>query len=119
MAIGIVVSMASIGYFFSPIYTKFALSAFGWEKTLNTYLYFVLFGIIAAMFLREVKKEKNINDNTKVDNQTLVEALKEALKHKGFILLTLGFFVCGFNITLVSAHIPMSVSYTHLRAHET
>ena len=109
MAIGIVVAMASIGYFFSPIYTKFALSTFGWEKTLNTYLYFVLFGIIAAIFLREVKKDKNINVSTKVDNQTLVEALKEALNHKGYILLTLGFFVCGFNITLVSAHIPMYI----------
>ena len=60
MAVGIVVAMASIGYFFSPIYTKFALSEFGWEKTLNTYLYFVLFGMIAAIFLLEVKKEKNI-----------------------------------------------------------
>ena len=92
MAIGIVVSMASIGFFFSPLYTKFALSEFGWEKTLNTYQYLVLFGMIAAIFLREVKKEKNINYNTKVDNQTLTESLKEAFDHKGFILLILGFF---------------------------
>jgi MFS family permease len=106
MAIGIVVAMASIGYFFSPIYTKFALSAFGWEKTLNTYLYAVLFGVIAAIFLREVKKVKTINDSSDSDNQTLLEALKEAFNHKGFIFLTFGFFVCGFNITLVSAHIP-------------
>ena len=106
MAIGIVVAMASIGYFFSPIYTKFALSAFGWEKTLNTYLYAVLFGVIAAIFLREVKKVKTINDSSDSDKQTLLEALKEAFKHKGFIFLTFGFFVCGFNITLVSAHIP-------------
>ena len=68
MAIGIVVAMASIGYFFSPIYTKFALSAFGWEKTLNTYLYFVLFGMIAAIFLREVKKENNINNTENQEN---------------------------------------------------
>ena len=106
MAIGIVVAMASIGYFFSPIYTKFALSAFGWEKTLNTYLYAVLFGVIAAIFLREVKKVKTINDSSDSDNQTLLEALREAFNHKGFIFLTFGFFVCGFNITLVSAHIP-------------
>jgi len=106
MAIGIVVAMASIGYFFSPIYTKFALSAFGWEKTLNTYLYAVLFGVIAAIFLREVKKVKTINDSSDSDKQTLLEALKEAFNHKGFIFLTFGFFVCGFNITLVSAHIP-------------
>jgi len=106
LAIGIVVAMASIGYFFSPMYTKFALSAFGWEKTLQTFLYFIIFGMIAAIFLLPVKKEDKINTGTKSSEQTIPEALKEAFNHKGFILLTFGFFVCGFNITLVSAHIP-------------
>ncbi len=106
LAIGIVVAMASIGYFFSPLYTKFALSAFGWEKTLQTYLYFIIFGMIAGIFLFPVKKDKNTSGKVIVDEQTIPEALKEAFTHRGFILLTLGFFVCGFNITLVSAHIP-------------
>ena len=108
LAIGIVVAMASIGYFFSPMYTKFALSAFGWEKTLETFLYFIIFGMFAGIFLFPVKKEKIISGigKVKVNEQTIPEALKEALNHKGFILLTFGFFVCGFNITLVSAHIP-------------
>jgi len=98
--------MASIGYFFSPMYTKFALSEFGWEKTLQTFLYFIIFGMIAAIFLLPVKKDKMISANTKTHQQTIPEALKEAFRHKGFILLNFGFFVCGFNITLVSAHIP-------------
>ena len=106
MAIGIVVAMASIGYFFSPLYTKFALTAFGWEKTLQTFLYFIIFGMIAGIFLFPVKKDKIANANIKTDEQTIPDALKEAFNHKGFILLTFGFFVCGFNITLVSAHIP-------------
>jgi len=106
LAIGIVVAMASIGYFFSPLYTKFALSEFGWEKTLQTYLYFILFGIIAGIFLFPVQKSNGANNQIKEDEQTLGEALKEAFNHRGFILLTFGFFVCGFNITLVSAHIP-------------
>jgi len=106
MAIGIVVAMASIGYFFSPIYTKFALTAFGWEKTLNTFLYIIIFGMIAALFLRGKVKEKKLSNDITTDNQTLGEAVREAFNHKGFILLTFGFFVCGFNITLVSAHIP-------------
>ena len=106
LAIGIVVAMASIGYFFSPIYTKLALSAYGWEKTLQTFLYFIIFGMIAGIFLFPVKKKKIENVSNQTDNQTIPEALKEALNHKGFILLTFGFFVCGFNITLVSAHIP-------------
>ncbi len=106
LAIGIVVAMASIGYFFSPLYTKFTLSEFGWEKTLQTYLYFIIFGMIAGIFLFPVKKDKNTSGKVIVDEQTIPEALKEAFTHRGFILLTLGFFVCGFNITLVSAHIP-------------
>ena len=105
LAIGIVVAMASIGYFFSPLYTKFALSAFGWEKTLQTFLYFIIFGMIAGVFLLPKKKEKTEITNT-ANEQTIPEALKEAFNHRGFILLTFGFFVCGFNITLVSAHIP-------------
>jgi len=106
LAIGIVVAMASIGYFFSPLYTKFALSEFGWEKTLQTFLYFIIFGMIAAIFLLPVKKETSTSNNIKINEQTISEALKEAFNHKGFILLTFGFFVCGFNITLVSAHMP-------------
>jgi len=106
LAIGIVVAMASIGYFFSPLYTKFALSAFGWEKTLQTFLYFIIFGMVAGIFLFPVKKEKSTSNNIKINEQTIFEALREALSHKGFVLLTFGFFVCGFNITLVSAHIP-------------
>jgi len=106
MAIGIVVAMASIGYFFSPLYTKFALSAFGWEKTLQTFLYFIIFGMVAGIFLFPVKKEKSTSSNIKINEQTIFEALREAFSHKGFVLLSFGFFVCGFNITLVSAHIP-------------
>jgi len=105
LAIGIVVATASVGYFFSPLYTKFALTSFGWERTLETFLYFIIFGMIVAIFLRPIKKTQTENVNNQ-NEQTIPQALKEALNHKGFILLTLGFFVCGFNITLVSAHIP-------------
>ena len=106
MAVGIVVAMASIGYFFSPMYTKFALSSYGWEKTLQTFLFFIIFGMIIAIFLLPIRKDKNLSDKSKSKEQTIPEALKEAFNHKGFILLAFGFFVCGFNITLVSAHVP-------------
>ena len=113
LAIGIVVAMASIGYFFSPMYTKYALTAFGWEKTLQHFLYFIIFGMIAGIFLFPVKKT---DKKKSLNSQSIRDALKEAFNHKGFILLTLGFFVCGFNITLVSAHIP---GYIQERGFET
>ena len=110
MAAGIVVACASVGYFFSPIYTHYALSEFGWRETLNSYLYFILFGVIAGFFLLPVRK-LNRSDHNIEREQTIKEALKEAFSHKGYILLTLGFFVCGFQITLVSAHVPGYIEY--------
>ena len=39
-----------------------------------------------------------------------LKALKEAFNNKSFIYLTLGFFVCGWHITLVATHIPVYIS---------
>ena len=42
--------------------------------------------------------------------QTLGEALAEARRHSGYVLLTLGFFVCGWQIGFVAAHLPAFLS---------
>lgn len=38
--------------------------------------------------------------------QTLREALKEALAHPSFVLLSIGYFVCGFQVFFVHTHLP-------------
>ena len=54
--------------------------------------------------------ETNISSsNTNIDNRSLREVLKESLSHRGFRLLILGFFVCGFQITLIATHVPRYV----------
>ena len=69
------------------------------------YLYFILFGLIASIFLiPKQKTQSSISENN--DNQKFFEAIKEAFSHKGYLLLVAGFFVCGFQITLVATHIP-------------
>ena len=39
-------------------------------------------------------------------DQNFLDAISEAFSHRGYVLLVLGFFVCGFQITLVGTHIP-------------
>ena len=41
-----------------------------------------------------------------VRDQTLREALAEALAHPSFWLLSLGFFVCGFHVAFIVVHLP-------------
>ena len=105
LATGIVTASASIGYFLTPLFTKYSLIEFGWQNTLLYYLYFIIFGLIASLFLVPKIKTDEVNKSLE-EKQTFTEAIKEAFSHKGYILLVAGFFVCGFQITLVATHIP-------------
>jgi len=49
------------------------------------------------------------SDNNKKSNDNVMPVLKESFAHSGFRLLVLGFFVCGFQITLVATHVPRYV----------
>ena len=103
IATGIVTAAASIGYFLAPLFTQYTLGTVGWEQTLKYFMYFILFGLIASLFILPKKAEPIVKFEKK---QNFADAIKEAFSHKGYILLLAGFFVCGFQITLVGTHIP-------------
>ena len=104
IATGIVTAAASIGYFLSPLLTKYSLVEFDWEQTLKYFMIFIVIGLVASIFLLPAK---TVINSSKADrDQTFFSAIKEAFSHRGYILLVLGFFVCGFQITLVGTHIP-------------
>tara|TARA_A100001011_G_scaffold397123_1_gene497126 strand:+ start:1323 stop:2546 length:1224 start_codon:yes stop_codon:yes gene_type:complete len=105
LATGIVTASASVGYFITPLFTKYSLIEYGWENTLVYYLFFILFGLIASIFLLPANKNPIIK-STSYETQSFSEAIREAFSHKGYVLLVCGFFVCGFQITLVATHIP-------------
>ena len=104
MATGIVTAAASIGYFLSPLFTKYSLGAVGWENTLKYFMYFILFGLAASIFILPRRENSQAFKTDK--KQTFSAALREAFSHKGYLLLNAGFFVCGFQITMVATHIP-------------
>ena len=106
IATGIVTAAGSFGYFISPMYTRFTLMEFGWNTTLVIFGVMILAGLVISLFLSTPMsefKQENKND------QTAIEAIKEAFSNKSFNYLTLGFFVCGWHIALVATHIPMHI----------
>jgi MFS family permease len=44
--------------------------------------------------------------STSQTQQSVAQALSEALGHKSFMLLVLGFFTCGFQIFFIAVHLP-------------
>ena len=106
IALSIVTSVGSFGYFISPLFTTYSLSKNGWENTMFIFLIFLIIGFFISFLVRSPSLEESIE---KPNNQSTFEALREAFRNKSYILLTLGFFVCGFHITLVGTHVPTYV----------
>ena len=106
-AIGIVTAAGSFGYFISPVFTRYSLVEYGWENTLLIFAAFILIGLILAFFLTT---PNDVVGGIVDDDQTAIEALKEAFKSKSYNYLTLGFFVCGWHIALVATHIPVYIN---------
>ena len=48
--------------------------------------------------------------------QSLHEALAEARGHSGYLLLTAGFFVCGFHVQFIVTHLPKFITESGLPA---
>ncbi len=106
IAMSIVTAVGSFGYFLSPLYTNYSLENDGWVNTLFIFTIFLCIGFIVAFFVRSPNELQTIE---KSNDQSTLEALKEAFKNKSYVLLTSGFFVCGFHITLVGTHVPKYV----------
>ena len=103
IATGIVTAAASVGYFIAPLFTQYSLGNVGWEANFKIFYVFHFIWINYFNFSFYQKKKSFTN---KLKNQNFWRAIQEAFSHKGYILLVAGFFVCGFQITLVATHVP-------------
>ena len=106
IAMSIVTSVGSFGYFISPLYTTYSLNNNGWAETLFIFMIFLIIGFVIAFFVKSPTASQAIE---KENNQSTFDAFREAMQNKSYILLTAGFFVCGFHITLVGTHVPTYV----------
>lgn len=103
-ASGLVTAFGSLGMFVLPLIAAFSLQQTSWQ---NTYIILVVLLLLAAVFALFIKlPEAATIAGGRVDTQSALAALREACTHKGYIFLTFGFFVCGFQITLVATHVP-------------
>ena len=43
------------------------------------------------------------------ETQSIRDALHEACRHRGYLLLLLGFYVCGFQVNFIGSHLPAHI----------
>lgn len=106
-ALGIASLGGSLGIFLSVPVTLSLIDSLSWPTAL------VSLALVAAVIcvLAPALSGRSVEPNA---DQTLKSALGEALSHRGFVLLVLGFFVCGFQLAFIGTHLPAYLLDRHL-----
>ena len=98
---GTIIASGSVGMFFFVPGVQSLLNAVGWRDA-----FLVLAALLAVLPLVAVGLRGDVAAARAGPSQPLPDALREARSHSGYLLLTAGFFVCGFHVTFIATHLP-------------
>ena len=100
-AMGVAAAAGSFGQFLMIPAEQGLLSAFGAQDAL------LLLALMASLMIPTayMLRERNFVQNNNLGDQTIKQALKEAMSNPSFRYLTLGYFVCGFQVVFIAVHL--------------
>ncbi|HZO45712.1 MAG TPA: MFS transporter [Xanthobacteraceae bacterium] len=112
MSFGAGTAAGSFGQFlFSPLGVSL-IDKVGWRATLEIFACIIL--LVIPLSFAIATSRQDASSPTKpgtwsanvVPGQTWKGALAEALGHRSFVLLVIGYFTCGFQLQFVTLHLP-------------
>ncbi|MTW12317.1 MFS transporter [Pseudoduganella eburnea] len=102
-AFGVSGAASSFGQFLMMPIEQQLISTIGWQQA-----FYALAGVVFLLmipmstFLREPKHEVAAGGA----HQSIGAAMREAIGNRSFLLLVAGYFVCGFQLVFIGAHLP-------------
>ncbi len=105
--LGLVAVGATAGQLAIIPVTQFLIENQGWSNALIALALCFVVGLPVAYWMgRAADRSVAAQGGQRGPAQNLRQALTEARGHSGYILLTIGFFVCGFQVQFVATHLP-------------
>ena len=102
LALGITGAAGSFGQFIMLPFGQVLINNVGWQHS----LLISAATLLLILPLAGALAEDRASQAGRFHQQSVSEALREALGHRGFILLCSGYFVCGFQTMFISIHFP-------------
>ena len=106
LALGLGTAAGSMGQVVFSLAGQGAISLFDWRGGLWALAAAALIMIPLAFVLPRAGE----GGRDAAREQSVIEALAEAVRHRGYVLLTIGFFVCGFQIAFITVHLPSYIT---------
>ena len=113
LAMGLIAAAASFGQFAVVLPTMWMNKTFGWETSLVVLSSISLSLLIVLPLLNNTNKK---NKKTEEFQNNLQNTLLFSLKDRNYILLIMGFFVCGFHVTFIALHLPTDLMFKGISA---
>jgi predicted MFS family arabinose efflux permease len=110
-AMAIVSTIGALGPFLLPPVTQVVIGGFGWKVSL-----LATAGVVALMIPLGALIRGRAENEAGTVSQSWTQALGEARKNRGYLLLVAGFFVCGFHVTFIGTHLPGFIAWCGLAA---
>ena len=103
LAMGLVTSFGSFGQFALVPVTQILMVTGGWQFAL-----LMLSVIMASMVAVAIGLRTPAGSARPIEGPdlTIGEALQQAVRSRDYILLTVGFFVCGLQLVFITTHLP-------------
>ena len=104
---GMATAAGSFGQFLLVPLTQALIATLNWHNAL------LVLAAIAALIVPltlALASKPTAGVGATTSQQTLGQALREAIGEKGFHLLFWGYFVCGFHIAMLTVHLPAFVT---------
>lgn len=109
-ALGLATALGSLGQVVFPPLASWAVVALGWREALWVFAGLTLLMAAFIPFLRAPSLPASAAPVQPTESMSTV--LARAFGHNSYILLVLGFFVCGFHLAFITAHFPAFVNET-------
>jgi MFS family permease len=103
-AFGLGTAAGSAGMFLFAPFSQMLIDSLGWSDSLLVMSALMLIVPVLAVPLRG-NSDSGTQKHSDVE-QSIGAALREAFGHYSYLLLTAGFFVCGFQVAFITAHFP-------------
>ena len=116
-AMGVAAAAGSFGQFFMVPVEGQLIAEFGWRNALLACAVLVMIIVPLALALREPNLQASKKAAAGGHHQTIAQAVAEAFKNPSFLLLTAGYFVCGFQVMFIGVHMPSYLKDSGLPPH--
>lgn len=106
--LGIVTSGGTLGQMLIVPLSHGMIAVWGWVTAALVLAAMTLLIVPLALAISQAGRDAL----ARKDRQSLGQAVQEARGHRGFWLLVMGFFVCGFQVQFINAHLENYLSTT-------